>query len=112
MGMLSSLPLLIIMSLIFVTGIAISVPALVSLVGQLGGKARGIAVSVYTFVLFAGTSLGPIISIRFMEMGSYLLTFVLLALILSIGLLAALLIHREIPEENVELGSKAAKIQR
>ncbi|MNI01561.1 Inner membrane transport protein YnfM [compost metagenome] len=112
LGMLSSLPLLIIMSLIFVTGIAISVPALVSLVGQLGGKARGIAVSVYTFVLFAGTSLGPIISIRFMEMGSYLLTFVLLALILSIGLLAALLIHREIPEENVELGSKAAKIQR
>lgn len=81
-------------------GIAVSVPSLVSLVGQLGGKSRGIAVSVYTFVLFAETSIGPIISIRFMEMGSYLWTFVLLALILGIGLLAAWLIHRETPEEN------------
>ncbi|WP_426454520.1 MFS transporter [Paenibacillus sp. S-38] len=99
LGMISNLPLLIVMSLIFVTGIALSVPALVSLVGQLGGKARGIAVSMYTFVLFAGTSMGPVISIRLMEMGSYLLTFLLLALNLSIGLLAAWLIHRETPEE-------------
>ncbi|XOK61532.1 MFS transporter [Paenibacillus elgii] len=99
LGLMSSLPLLIMLSLVFVAGIALSVPALVSLVGQLGGKSRGIAVSVYTFILFAGTSLGPILSIRFMETGSYVLTFVLLALILGIGLLAALLIHRETPEE-------------
>lgn len=100
LGVMSSLPLLIVMSLVFVMGIAISVPALVSLVGQLGGKSRGIAVSVYTFILFAGTSIGPILSIRFMQIGSYLLTFVLLALILGIGLLAALMIHRKTPEPN------------
>jgi len=100
LGLFSSLPLLIVTSLIFVAGIAISVPALVSLVGQLGGKARGVAVSMYTFVLFTGTSLGPVISIRFMELGSYALTFVLLALSLSIGLLAAWLIRRETPEEG------------
>lgn len=99
LGLMSSLPLLVMLSLVFVAGIALSVPALVSLVGQLGGKARGIAVSVYTFILFAGTSLGPILSIRFMETGSYVLTFALLALILGIGLLAALLIRRETPEE-------------
>ncbi|MEC0207821.1 MFS transporter [Paenibacillus ehimensis] len=100
LGLMSSLFLLIMLSLVFVAGIAIAVPALVSLVGQLGGKSRGIAVSVYTFILFAGTSLGPILSIRFMESGSYVLTFVLLALILGIGLLAALLIRRETPEEQ------------
>ncbi|KZE52361.1 MFS transporter [Brevibacillus parabrevis] len=103
LGLISSLPLLIAMSVIFVAGIAISVPALVSLVGQLAGKARGIAVSVYTFVLFAGTSLGPVISIRLMESGSYLLTFALLALILGIGLVASLLIQREVPAENQAL---------
>jgi predicted MFS family arabinose efflux permease len=99
MGLLSSLPLLIVMSVLFVTGIALAVPSLVSLVGQLGGKSRGIAVSVYTFILFAGTSLGPVLSIRLMNLGSDSLTFVLLALILGIGFLAACLIRRDTPEQ-------------
>ncbi len=99
LGFISSLPLLVVMSLIFATGIALAVPSLVALVGQLGGKSRGIAVSVYTFVLFAGTSLGPILSIQFMKAGSFEITFLLLALVLGIGLLAACLIHREMPLE-------------
>ncbi|WP_239327395.1 MFS transporter [Paenibacillus sp. ACRRX] len=99
MGMISNLPLLVIMSIVFVSGIAIAVPSLVSLVGQLGGKMRGIAVSVYTFILFTGTSFGPIISLYFMKSGSYLITFILLACILCVGLLAAMLINREVAEE-------------
>jgi len=117
MGLLSSVPLLIVTSVLFVTGIALAVPSLVSLVGQfvtgialavpslvslvgqLGGKSRGIAVSVYTFILFAGTSLGPVLSIRLMNLGSDSLTFVLLALILGIGFLAACLIRRDTPEQ-------------
>ncbi|MBP1996046.1 MFS transporter [Paenibacillus eucommiae] len=95
LGVFSSLPILIGMSLIFVGGIALSVPSLVSLVGQLGGKSRGIAVSVYTFILFTGTSLGPILSINLMKMSSYMVTFFLLALVLGIGLLAACLIHTD-----------------
>lgn len=95
MGMISNLPLLIIMSILFVGGIALAVPSLVSLVGQLSGKMRGIAVSVYTFILFAGTSFGPIISLYFMKSGSYVITFILLAMILCVGLLAACLINRE-----------------
>lgn len=51
MGFVSDLSLLVMMSVCFVIGIAISVPSLVSLVGQLGGKARE-----YTFILFLGTS--------------------------------------------------------
>lgn len=99
MGMISHLPLLVIMSIIFVSGIAIAVPSLVSLVGQLGGKMRGIAVSVYTFILFTGTSFGPMISLYSMKSGSYLITFILLACILCVGLLAAMLINREEADE-------------
>ncbi|MNI21933.1 Inner membrane transport protein YnfM [compost metagenome] len=103
MGMISNLPLLIVMSILFVGGIALAVPSLVSLVGQVGGKMRGIAVSVYTFILFTGTSFGPIISLQLMNNASYLITFLLLACILCIGLLAACLIHHE---ETGELNSQ------
>lgn len=93
MGFISNLPLLVMMSVFFVIGIAISVPSLVSLVGQLGGKSRGIAVSIYTFVLFLGTSIGPIISIYLMKIGDYAQTFILLGLILFIGFVFALFIQ-------------------
>lgn len=104
MGFFTNLPLLILMSLLFVTGIALSVPSLVSLVGELGGKLRGIAVSVYTFVLFAGTSIAPILSIQFMRSGSYLLTFLMIALVLAIGLTAACFIGKgtmEVTQDRV-----------
>ncbi len=93
MGFISNLPLLVMMSICFVIGIAISVPSLVSLVGQLGGEARGIAVSIYTFILFLGTSIGPIISIYLMKIGDYAQTFVLLGLILFIGFVFTLFIR-------------------
>lgn len=99
LGMTDNLPLLIGMSLIFVSGISLAVPSLISLVGLLAGKSRGIAVSVYTFVLFAGTSLGPILSISFMKTGSFAETFILLALVLGIGLVAASLVREDIPKE-------------
>ncbi|SFE41653.1 Predicted arabinose efflux permease, MFS family [Paenibacillus algorifonticola] len=99
LGFARSLPLLIVMSVIFVAGIALAVPSLVSLIGQLGGKSRGIAVSVYTFILFAGTSFGPMLSLFFMKISSYRITFFLLALVLGIGLLAACLIRREKREQ-------------
>ncbi|WP_235847638.1 MFS transporter [Paenibacillus tuaregi] len=97
LGLISNLPLLVVMSIIFTAGIALAVPSLVSLVGQFGGKSRGGAVSTYTFILFAGTSLGPMISIQCMRTASYPLTFILLALVLSLGLLAACLIRKESP---------------
>ncbi|MCZ8518313.1 MULTISPECIES: MFS transporter [Paenibacillus] len=104
LGFGSSLALVIVKSVFFVAGIAVSVPSLISLIGQLGGTSRGIAVSVYTFILFAGTSIGPILSIRFMEWGSYTLTFLLLAIVLGTGLLAAILIRNE-----SSLGSSSTK---
>jgi predicted MFS family arabinose efflux permease len=96
LGISSNLPLLIIMSVIFVTGIAITVPTLISLVGQLGGQARGAAVSLYTSVVFIGASLGPIVAVALLNTSSYLLTFEILALLLGIGLFASFLIKRSI----------------
>lgn len=49
--------LLVIMSIIFVGGIALTVPTLISLVGQLGGEKHSLAVSLYTFILFVGAGL-------------------------------------------------------
>ncbi|MDA1475178.1 MFS transporter [Bacillus changyiensis] len=92
LGISTNLPFLIIMSVIFVAGISITVPTLISLVGQLGGESRGAAVTLYTFILFIGATLGPIVAVWFLKTGSYLLTFELLALFLGIGLLVSFFI--------------------
>ncbi|MRH42750.1 MFS transporter [Aquibacillus halophilus] len=91
----NSLMMLIIMSVVFVTGIAILVPTLISLVGQLGGKSKGLATSIYTFVLFIGASLGPILSIYLLNTGIVTLPFYLFALLLSIGFVLTYFIHVE-----------------
>ncbi len=94
-GMSTNLFFLVFMSVVFVTGIAITVPTLISLVGHLGGKSHGAAVSLYTFILFIGTSLGPIIAVSLLKTGSYLIAFVSLALILSIGLAISFFITKQ-----------------
>ncbi|WP_348623552.1 MFS transporter [Paenibacillus peoriae] len=94
MGMTHSLIAIVVLSVCFVSGIALSVPSLIAIVGQLGGAARAIAVSLYTFVLFAGTSLAPTLSIRLMGNGSnQTTTFMLLAAVLSLGFIASVLIR-------------------
>lgn len=98
LGWCTNLVLLIVMSLVFVAGIALAVPSLVALVGELGGANRGIAVSMYTFILFAGTSVAPLLSIQFMRSGSYVTTFLLFATVLGIGLCASVFIRRRTAE--------------
>lgn len=78
LGLISNLPLLVVMTIVFVAGIAIAVPSLVSLVGSLSGNLRGIAVSMYTFILFAGTSIGPVLALQFIRAGSFAVSFALL----------------------------------
>lgn len=91
-GISSNLPILICMSIVFVTGIAISVPTLITLIGNLAGEARGIGVTLYTFLLFIGATLGPITAISLMKIGSYILTFEILAAIIGMGWFASFLI--------------------
>ena len=92
MGISSTLPLLIGMSVVFVTGISLAVPTLITIIGSLAGAARGISVTMYTFLLFIGATFGPILAIKFMQSGNYTLTFEGFALILGIAIVASLLI--------------------
>jgi MFS transporter, YNFM family, putative membrane transport protein len=92
LGVSSNLAFLIVMSVVFVAGVSITVSTLISLVGQLGGIARGSAISLFSFILFMGATLGPIVAMGILNMSSYLLTFELLALLLGIGLIASTLI--------------------
>jgi predicted MFS family arabinose efflux permease len=47
---------------IFVAGISATMPALIALVGSIAAEARGAAIALYTFVLFVGASLGPLVT--------------------------------------------------
>ncbi|MDL4839071.1 MFS transporter [Aquibacillus rhizosphaerae] len=89
----NNLILLIIMSVVFVSGIAILVPTLISLVGQLGGKSKGLATSLYTFVLFIGASLGPILAVALLQMGLDSLPFYIFSLLLFLAFLLTYLIN-------------------
>lgn len=55
----TALWLLIAASIVFVAGVSISVPGLIALIGGQVPAQRGLAISLYTFVLFVGASLGP-----------------------------------------------------
>ncbi|MCM3728820.1 MFS transporter [Neobacillus cucumis] len=92
LGVSSNLVFLIVMSVVFVAGVSITISTLISLVGHLGGIARGSAISLFSFILFMGATLGPIVAMGILNMSSYLLTFELLALLLGIGLIASILI--------------------
>lgn len=93
MGVSSNLVFLVVMSVVFVAGISITVSNIISLIGQLGGAARGAAISMSSFILFLGATLGPIAATGILNRSSsYLVTFEMLALVLGIGLIASTLI--------------------
>ncbi|SES99340.1 Predicted arabinose efflux permease, MFS family [Oceanobacillus limi] len=80
------------MSVLYVAGISLIFPAIMMVVGQLGGKQRALANSFYAFILFIGAMLGPLVAIGLMNLGSYLLTFGVLAILLAIALLVSFFI--------------------
>ena len=93
MGLGQSLPFIIFMSILFVCGIAIIVPSMLALVGQLGGNEKGVATSIYTFILFIGASLGPIIATLILKTGSSTLPFFIFGVLLTIGIFLSIMIH-------------------
>ncbi|WP_234122684.1 MFS transporter [Clostridium hydrogenum] len=92
LGISTNINFIIIMSVVFVIGIAITVPTLISLIGQLGGEVRGAAVSVYTFILFLGASAGPAFTINILKNGSYEIAFLSLAVVMLIGIISSMFI--------------------
>ncbi|MFD1038269.1 MFS transporter [Virgibacillus byunsanensis] len=92
LGLVANIIYLVIMSVLYVTGISLIFPAIMMLVGELGGQHRAVAAAFYAFILFIGATLGPVTAIALMGIGSYVLTFVILALLLVTGLVASLFI--------------------
>ena len=93
MGTSASLAFLTFMSVLFVAGISVSVPTLISLIGHAAGAARGLAVSLYTFILFIGATLGPIVSSSLLMTGSHLITFGVLAALLGAAFVSTFFTH-------------------
>ncbi|WP_096270876.1 MFS transporter [Paucisalibacillus globulus] len=80
------------MSIIFVFGISLIFPAIMVLIGELGGERRALANAYYAFILFLGAMLGPIVAIYLLGIGSYLSTFLILSFMLVIGFILSLFI--------------------
>jgi len=97
LGLGTNMVFIIVMSVIFVSGIATAIPSLVSLVGELGGSSRGAAISIYTVVVNLGATIGPILAIQMLGTGNYVLTFLILAGCLLLGLLATFFVKHVSP---------------
>ena len=92
-----ALPVVIPMSLAVAAGIAIAIPSLIAIIGMLGGEARAIAVTLYTFILFIGATLGPLAVLWTLQAtGRNYAAFVLPAVLM----LAGWMLSRRLPEPN------------
>lgn len=89
-GLSASLAALVVSSVVFVAGISVLIPTLVSLAGQQAGPARGAAMAMYSFILFLGATLGPLVSLRLLHAGSALIAFGALALLLLVSYACAI----------------------
>lgn len=90
LGLVTNLVLIVLMSVIFVAGIALVTPVIISTVSQLGGNARGAAISFNAFILFLGASTGPIIALRLLKTENYPLSFSVLGGIILLGFAVSL----------------------
>ncbi|OIJ14608.1 hypothetical protein BKP35_06045 [Anaerobacillus arseniciselenatis] len=72
-------------SMIFVAGVAIVIPAIIQLIGKNGAGQRTYAISLYSFILLLGASVGSTIIL----IPNYFLKLTVLAALLSFSLLAA-----------------------
>jgi len=94
-GFSSSLPVLVLMSIVYIAGISLTIPTMISLVGALAGERRGAAVTLYSLALFIGASAGPLIAVYLTRTSSGGLALEALAalLLLAFGLTWLLKAH-------------------
>jgi YNFM family putative membrane transporter len=88
---LPSITLIGVASVVFVAGVSIIVPTLINIVGIMGGQMREAAVALYTFILFLGASVGPLIA----TVGDFMTVSLLLAGALTISLLLSFTLNIE-----------------
>ncbi len=94
LAFISNILLLVFLSVVFVAGIAVTAPALISIIAQIGGHARGSALSLHTVILFIGAGLGPIFAITLLSTGINYLPYLVMGLILILGVGLSLLIKK------------------
>ncbi|MFD1956474.1 MFS transporter [Paenibacillus thailandensis] len=89
-GMSTALLPLVVSSVAFVAGIATAVPGVIVLVNLFGGRARGSAAALYGCFIFAGASIGPLLSSALMQhQHGFRLLGIALAAILCLAALMA-----------------------
>lgn len=92
----SNIYLLTALSVVFVAGIAITAPTLISIIAQVGGEARGSALSLHTVILFIGAGVGPVLAIALLSTGMEYLPYLVMGLILILGVVLSLLIKKSL----------------
>jgi len=70
----SSMMIITVFSTIFVASIAVFIPTLITFIGESASKNRSVAISLYSFLLLVGASLGPMVA-SFFSFHSILLLF-------------------------------------
>ncbi|MEI4618282.1 MFS transporter [Bacillus cereus] len=76
-------------SAVYVLGISIITPTLISLIGQKSGPFKATAVSLYTFILFVGASLGPYFSLFILKKTNYSSVFLILSCLMVLTICLA-----------------------
>ncbi|WP_145142519.1 MFS transporter [Paenibacillus sp. Y412MC10] len=94
-GAWENLAFLILASIVFAAGIAMALPALLSLIGTLAGELRASALSFHMFMLFIGASLGPIVSVYLTGIKGHVFTFEVLAGLLLLSTIVPFFIRLE-----------------
>lgn len=92
LGLSSNLLFIVLMSVVYVSGISLVNPIIITIITRLGGTARGSSISFNAFILFLGATTGPILATYLLEKDQYLLAFELLGSILIVGIVLSLFI--------------------
>ncbi|MFC2947885.1 MFS transporter [Virgibacillus sediminis] len=95
LGMADEYWLLVIGSILYVAGISITFPAIMMLVGELGGPLRAMAAAYYAFILFLGATAGPLLAIFLVQFWGYSGGFAGLAVLTCSGLVATKYINQD-----------------
>lgn len=56
--------IIILSSVLFVSGISLLIPTVITLIGDMSGEDRSQALSLYSFILLGGTSLAPLVILQ------------------------------------------------
>lgn len=86
-----------VLSIFFVSAIAVFIPSLITFIGEAAAERRATAISLYSFILLTGASLGPIVSSAL----SFQSTLILFIALFGIGFLA-LIQYRKNPKKQAK----------